>query len=160
MNTKQIWNALMKNENTKDNFDGVFSSDMLENIVIKPKLIICNTDPSYKKGKHWVLFYFENEIVEFYDSSGNSISMYKNFAKFGKKYALKYKESTYRTQPSNTSICGEMCLYYAYYRCRGYNMEYILNKMYDIKKVLSFVNCKFNICKNSNSELLQCCTQI
>ena len=160
MNTKQLWNALMTNKNTTSYFDGVFSSDMLEDIVMKPKLIICNTDPSYRKGEHWVLFYFDNEIVEFYDSSGMSILKYKNFIKFGKRYALKYKESTCRTQPSNTDICGEMCLFYAYYRCKGYNMDFILNKMTNNKNLVTFVNSKFNICKNSKCKLLQCCIKI
>ena len=49
MNTKQLWNALINNKVTEPFFDGIFPRDMLEIIENKPKLIICNTDPSYKK---------------------------------------------------------------------------------------------------------------
>ena len=155
MNTKQIWHALSTNPITDSDFDGVFSSDLLEDIVVKPKLIICNTDPSYKEGKHWVLFYFDKSTVEFYDSLGKSIKDYNSFVKFGKKYAIDFMESNCRTQPKNTAICGELCLYYSYYRCNGYNMEFILNKMQNVNEVVEFVNKKFNICYDSKCKLLQ-----
>jgi len=32
-------------------FDGVFSSDRLPT---KPRLIVCNTDPSDESGEHWI----------------------------------------------------------------------------------------------------------
>ena len=90
MNTKQLWNALINNKVTEPFFDGIFPKDMLEIIENKPKLIICNTDPSYRKGRHWVLFYFGKTCVEFYDPLGNNILYYgKEFSdlinKFGKK---------------------------------------------------------------------------
>ena len=161
MNTKQLWCALTNNNVTEDFFDGVFSSDLLEDIVTKPKLIICNTDPSYEKGTHWVLFFFENENMEFYDSLGKSIYNYdKSFVDFTKKYSIKYEESNIRTQPKNTDICGELCLYFAYYKCKGYSMEYILNSMHNIKKVLTFVKNKFDICKMFECKLLQCCNKL
>ena len=48
MNTKQIWQALTCNTKTEPYFDGVLSIDMLRKIKNKPKLIICNSDPSTK----------------------------------------------------------------------------------------------------------------
>ena len=42
----------------------------------KPKLIICNTDPSTKPGKHWVYFFFHNDTVDFFDSLGNDMNYY------------------------------------------------------------------------------------
>ena len=56
MNTKQLYNALTLNAYTNKYFDGIDSIDTLKNINEKPELIICNTDPSDKPGKHWVLF--------------------------------------------------------------------------------------------------------
>ena len=52
MNTKQIWQALTCNTKTEPYFDGIFSIDMLDKILKKSELIICNTDPSTKPGKH------------------------------------------------------------------------------------------------------------
>ena len=76
MNTKQLWNALVKNKATEPFFDGIFPRDMLTMIENEPKLIICNTDPSFKKGEHWVLFYFDENVVEFYDPLGKNIIFY------------------------------------------------------------------------------------
>ena len=78
MNTKQIWQALTCNTKTEPYFDGVFSIDMLQKIKNKPKLIICNTDPSTKPGKHWVLFFFHNDTVDFFDSLGNDMNYYRD----------------------------------------------------------------------------------
>ena len=68
MNTKQLWNALILNPVTNKYFDGIFSIDTLQDIKEKPTLIICNTDPSYKPGEHWILFFFYNKSVDFFDS--------------------------------------------------------------------------------------------
>ena len=57
MNTKDLWQALTCNPTTDSYFDGVFPSDALTEIKDKPELIICNTDPSHKPGKHWLLFF-------------------------------------------------------------------------------------------------------
>ena len=76
MNTKQLWNALINNKVTEPFFDGIFPRDMLTIIENKPQLIICNTDPSFKKGEHWILFFFDKNFVEFYDPLGKSINSY------------------------------------------------------------------------------------
>ena len=65
MNTKQLWNALCLNAVTNKYFDGIYSSDTLKEIVDKPNLIICNTDPSNKSGEHWVLFFFRDRVLIF-----------------------------------------------------------------------------------------------
>ena len=73
MNTKQLWNALCLNPLTNNYFDGIYSSDTLKEIEGKPNLIICNTDPSTKPGEHWVLFFFNEISVDFFDSLGRDI---------------------------------------------------------------------------------------
>ena len=124
MNIKQLWNALINNSVTEPYFDDIFPIDMLEEIKIKPTLIICNTDPSFKKGEHWILFYFNKKIVEFFDPLGNDINVYgSEFVDFISKFVNQYKVCKFRTQPYKSNLCGEYCLYYAYYRCMGYSME-------------------------------------
>ena len=76
MNTKQLWTALTLNKVTNSYFDGVYSIDTLIDIEKKPKLIICNTEPSDQPGEHWVLFFFEEDSVDFYDSLGRDITDY------------------------------------------------------------------------------------
>ena len=107
MNTKQIWQALTSNPVTEPHFDGVFSVDTLKEIKTKPELIICNTDPSNKPGKHWLLFFFHNNwllfffhnnTVDYYDSLGNNLEYYgKDFIEFVKRFSIFYEFSKIRT---------------------------------------------------------------
>ena len=158
MNTKQLWNPLVNNKVTEPYFDGIFPKDMLKIIENKPKLIICNTDPSDKKGQHWVLFFFERNLIEFYDPLGHNISYYGNeFSELINKFGNKYKWVKIRTQPINSDLCGEYCLYYAYGRCKGYSMEYIIKTMSSARKIIKFVNNHYCICTNSACNLLQYC---
>ena len=76
MNTNQLWNALCLNPVTNQYFDGIYSADTLKEIREKPDLIICNTDPSNKPGEHWVLFFFSDNSVDFFDSLGRDIKYY------------------------------------------------------------------------------------
>ena len=109
MNTKQIWQALTCNTKTEPYFDGVFPINELKNIKDKPELIICNTDPSNKPGQHWVLFFFNNDTVDFFDSLGKNMEYYgEEFVNFAKRFSSKFQISLMRTQPKNTSLCGQI----------------------------------------------------
>lgn len=156
MNTKQLFYALYNNDTTKPFFDGIYSRDNLVDIVRKPKLIICNTDPINKPGKHWVLFYFENDVCEFYDSLGKQLTSYgKEFQYFAQKFAKKLKQSNIRTQPSDSSLCGQYCLYFAYFRCKVASMTDIIKSMQSCVHIADFVCKKFNICENFECSFLQ-----
>ena len=77
--------------------------DELHKIKKKPELIICNTDPSNKPGQHWVLFFFDNDTVDFFDSLGKDIEDYGHeFVDLAKRFSSKFQASTVRTQPKNT----------------------------------------------------------
>ena len=115
MNTKKLWNALTLNPVTYNNFDGIFSIDTLKEIKEKPTLIVCNTDPLDKAGEHWVLFFFHDNIVDFYDSLAHEITYYgSEFIYFVKRFANNFKYTVRRTQPIKTDVCGHYCLYYAF----------------------------------------------
>ena len=160
MNTKQLWNALVNNKVTEPFFDGIFPRDMLTIIENQPQLIICNTDPSFKKGEHWILFFFDKNVVEFYDPLGKSINHYgKEFSELVDKFVNEYKFCKIRTQPIQSNLCGEYCLYYAYGWCKGYSMEYIIKSMSSSRKIVEFVNRHYCICTNSACNLLQYCTK-
>ena len=158
MNTKQLWTALTLNPSTNKYFDGIYSSDTLKDVKEKPELIICNTDPSHKPGKHWLLFFFDGDEVDFYDSLGKDLTSYGvEFVNFANKYAKSINQCQVRTQPPRSSLCGQYCLYYAYLRCKGNTMEYIVNTMPSTLKVLSFICKHFYICNSYDCSLLQKC---
>ena len=115
MNTKQLWNALCLNPIITKYFDGIYFSDTLNEIKEKPDLIICNTDPSNKPGEHWVLFFFHENSVDFFDSLGRDNKYYGSvFLDFIVNFVTNYKQCVKRTQLVNSDLCGQYCLYYAY----------------------------------------------
>ena len=159
MNTKQLWTALTLNPKTNFYFDGIFSIDTLKEIKEKPDLIICNTDPSDQPGEHWVLFFFNENSVDFYDSLGRDITYYgSEFINFIKNYTSNFEQCLRRTQPLESDLCGYYCLYYAFAKCNGFSMEKIIDNMLSKDNVTEFVNKMFFICNSSQCNLLQYCS--
>ena len=160
MNTKQLWTALTLNKVTNSYFDGVYSIDTLIDIEKKPKLIICNTEPSDQPGEHWVLFFFEEDSVDFYDSLGRDITDYgPSFITFVKNYSNNFKQCLGRTQPLESSLCGHYCLYYAYAKCNGDSMEKIIKSITSPENIVNFVHKSFYICNYYDCPLLQSCVE-
>ena len=158
MNSKQLFFALHSNCTTQPFFDGVFARDQLEEIIMKPQLVIVNSEPSDSEGKHWVLFFFKGQSVDFFDSLGKDISAYHpDFANFIDRYSLQTNYLNVRIQPPRSSICGQYCLYYAYKCCQCYDMEEIVKSMECSEQVVSFVNRQFILCKNSLNKLQSAC---
>ena len=160
MNTKQLWFALSHNCNTNPYFDGIYSIDTLKDIKEKPELIICNTDPSGNAGKHWVLFFFDSkQSVDFYDSLGRDISYYGvEFLDLIKKFAVNVTQCYERTQPVNSSLCEQYCLFYAFEKCtKKYNMEKIVENMNSVDCVLQLVKEKYYCEPYHKCSLLQEC---
>ena len=63
MNTLEIESFLRRN--CSEDFQGVYSVDTLPD---KPKLLVCNTDPSTKPGKHWIAIYVDKRgLGEYFD---------------------------------------------------------------------------------------------
>ena len=158
MNTKQLWIALTLNPKSNFYFDGIFSIDTLKDIKEKPSLIICNTDPSDEPGKHWVLYFFNEDSVDFYDSLVRDITYYgSEFIDFIKNFTSNFEQYLRRTQPIKSDLCGQYCLYYAFAKCNGLSMEKIINNMLSKDDDVKFVNKMFFICDSSQCPLLQYC---
>lgn len=70
MNARELLALTRNNRHTSDVIRGIFSSNNLPFLVSKHQsAYICNTDPSYLPGSHWVVFWMHSPIqAEFYDS--------------------------------------------------------------------------------------------
>ena len=57
---------------------GVFSSDRLPT---KPRLLVCNTDPSDESGEHWIAIYVDDDghYAEYFDSLGRARTYNYNY---------------------------------------------------------------------------------
>ena len=110
---------------TSNKYLGCYASDQIP-IFQDKTFIILNTDPADKIGKHWVVLFKEkNNCYEFFDPLGNSPKNYKfkNFPNFAKlKYSSKILQNPFK------NACGYYCLYYVFFKTRGYNLEDIFEK--------------------------------
>ena len=160
MNTNEINHVLSTNPVTKKFFNGVYPKDWLEMISEKPELIICNTDASDKSGKHWILIFFNNEDVDFFDSLGNKPSQYGfEFVRFMQKYADVCNLTSHPVQPLNTDLCGHYCIYFAHKHCQGYDMEYILNNLPNKNLIKNFTEVYLKKFEGNSCDNIQCCIE-
>ena len=158
MNGLQLWHALSTNKVTAPKFSGVYAVDTLIKIYNKPKMIVCNTQASYKPGEHWLLFFFDTDTVEMFDSVGKELTDYApEIVNMARKFGKVSRVLKNRVQPDDTSLCGHYCLLYAWCRCNGQTMEafsqdvppasfieFYVNSLFDIPDVSS----NYQICKN------------
>lgn len=106
---------------------GVYSIDTLPDR-ISDSIFFINSDPSDLPGEHWVCVFFphQNSPAEFFDSLGHEPNYYSsNIAHFMNN---NFKYNTQRLQAYNSSTCGLYCLFFLYYRVRGYTFSDILSK--------------------------------
>lgn len=132
LTTVDLKAALSANEMTQDSFDGVFALDEIVHISKKPRLILVNTDPSWKRGQHWLVIFFSSrgKKAELFDSLGSENRKYpREIMQFIWRFASSVKLSKKMVQPPETVLCGLYCLYYAACRCSKIRMVTIVENM-------------------------------
>lgn len=140
MDTLQIAKAMLKKDETKRNFRGVFACDKLPKSKFKkknPACFIINTDPASKPGTHWVALYFPcNGRAEYFDSFGikPKIGSILNFISKNSPNGYVYN----KTQLQNvlSTICGNYCCEYLLHRCQR-KPRNLFFKKYNTKKTIT-----------------------
>lgn len=126
LNTVQLLANLRKIAGDTHTF-GVYPSNEIPLVFVKPAIFIVNTDPSFKSGSHWVSFHFPKfGSPEFFDSYGRSPSN-ENFKKIISMYPPKFKFNTHRLQGDFSMCCGHYCCLFAYYRKNNVSLRDFTN---------------------------------
>jgi hypothetical protein len=104
-------------------FQGVYSIDTLPET---PRLLVCNTDPSYKPGQHWVALYVDSRRRgEYFDSFGRKppaiIEHYMN------EHCVDWLFNAKQLQSAVSNYCGFYCCFYCVLRCRGVDLTRIVD---------------------------------
>lgn len=108
----------------------VFPANRIPVIVNLPVYIISNLDPDSKPGSHWVAIHIDiNGIGEYFDSFGRKPSGYHKL--FLKTNAKKWYHNHMSIQNQLTSVCGEYCLVYIFYKFNGRRMSDFLSIFFD-----------------------------
>ena len=123
MNTQQIQKLLNADLVCNRLFQGVFSSDTLP---FHPRLLISNTDPSYKPGTHWIAIYVDGSgCGEYFDSFGRPPD--KHFECYMNTHRRKWNFNRVQLQSMISSFCGFYCCLFCLLRSRSLNMIGFVN---------------------------------
>ena len=113
----------------------------------RSQFYVVNTDPCGRGGKHWVAFYFSENICEFYDSLGQTPQHYHpRFENVLLAHGSQYVYIRDRLQALDSDVCGQYCIYFAIQRHLGRTMKDIcldfLKYEHDVND--EFVSCYVN----------------
>lgn len=120
LSSEDLFQFIFKDELMQQMTSGIYPIDKLPHIISTLNFCFINSDPSFLPGKHWICIFFPaNSPPEFFDSLGRTPSHYSNamISFLGQNYIY----NTIRLQPQGSSTCGLFCLYFLYYRIRGYS---------------------------------------
>ena len=116
-----------------DRFGGIYVKEQLTTDMIKQnKFYIINLDDfhSVTNGTHWRTFYYNENIIEYFDSYG-----LKPPQIISQNSSYTYNNTQYQSHGSKA--CGYYCLYFIYQR-------YHRISYYDIVKRFSLVDLEYN----------------
>ena len=111
-------------------FRGVFAYNKLPSTVSSfPSSYIVNTDIAKKKGEHWIALYFESsKLCEIFDSYG--LQPFGRIYTFASNNADCVQYNKMFLQNPFSSLCGLYCIYFLYYKSRGYSLRNIVTRSF------------------------------
>ena len=137
MNTNEINAILRTNPITKDVFLGVFALDQLP----KTKLtndrwfLVCNCCPISLPGEHWILMFYENDELQFFDSFGNAPEFYNGMEEFiFVQDADDVSFSREQFQSLGSDACGHYCIFVGYCRSAGETMDAVASNLHHLDR--------------------------
>lgn len=135
MNGRELYKAVHANLTTKDYFTGVYAMDELPivlNTYSHPAFLIVNNQFTGEKGEHWLVVRLPSreveEPAEVFDSLGIPPTEYHtNLRNLMILNGPKYLYNSMQLQGNHSNLCSFFCLYYIYFRTKGYSMHDIVN---------------------------------
>jgi len=126
MNTLDIFKFLINDKYCNKYFLGVYARDELPTQFKKrPCMFIANTDSRNETGTHWLAFYFdENKNAEFFDSYGLAPTYY-GLSEYLNETSNSWNYNSKRIQSFFSEYCGQICLFYCYFKSRNFSLNYI-----------------------------------
>lgn len=98
-----------------NSFLGVFAADELNTLKeVHYGVLICNTDPSDKIGKHWIGLCLRKTEVIYFDSLNSKFHESKYIKSFLKKSKKNLLRNDIQIQPYDSDKCGIHSLVFCY----------------------------------------------
>jgi len=120
MNTEEIDRVLKRTR--AEGFGGVFSAD---NLPEKPRLLVVNTDPANRPGRHWVCVSVKDSYGEYFDSFG--LPPTADFERYLNRHCSSWTFNDRQLQSVVSRFCGHYCIDYCMLRSRHVDMRKIVS---------------------------------
>ena len=134
MNTLELETYMKADSLISSYYGGVVPKDLLPLQTVKPSFYVVNLDTSDKAGSHWiVMFHRDDKMTEYFDPLGKKPD--EEFVSYLTLQSQHYIFNNRRCQSRVSNLCGQYCLFYCYFRSRGYSMQDILG-MFDENNLL------------------------
>jgi hypothetical protein len=127
MNTQQLLQIINSDAFIKSKCAGVYALNELPSQVVPDTFFICNTDPNWLPGRHWIVLYFTiGGSAEYFDSFGR-FPKQKIIENFLDNNSTSWTYNNVKIQGTFSNTCSEYCMFYVIYRLRGFYMSTIMN---------------------------------
>ena len=138
MYTSELVELLKKNRFSRRVFCGVLA---INQIPIRKINRVCsfivNTHESHLPGEHWFAIYVPNVgPIEYFDSYGLA-PYHQRIYDFFRVNKRKFIFNNLQIQDNFSINCGKFCLFYIYFRAKGYTMKQYL-------KFFNKINLQYN----------------
>lgn len=151
MNTIEIKKYLHSMHPTLQN--NVYPANRLPLHIKTPTYLVSNLDFDTEPGSHWIAIHIErNGVGQYFDSYGRPPT--GNHRSFLNRTTRQWDFNRYRLQHDFTSVCGEYCLTYLYYKFHGNSMMDFV-QLFDSSKLNNdlFVHKLFDYCYKGNKNV-------
>ena len=111
-------------------FQGIHSADQLPEILQSGQSLLFNASDAGEIGTHWMCLYQEANTLEQFDSFGNPPSVYNLKGKLPQSNIFTYTDR--RLQGNSSEVCGVYCMYYLFYKSRGFPTSKIVNDLFSM----------------------------
>jgi hypothetical protein len=111
-----------------NSFLGVFAADQLSNLQQQQKgVLICNTEPLDKSGKHWIGLCMTKSLVMYFDSLNSNFHKSDYMHCFLKKINKPLLKNNIKIQTNDSDKCGIHSLVFCYIISKKCNEDTFTN---------------------------------
>ena len=136
MNKLELETYMTADCRISSDYGGMVPKDFLSLQTVKPSFYMINQDTSDIAGSHWIAM-FHDTMTEYLDPLVKTPD--EEFVSYLTLQSERYIFNNRRSQCRVSNLCRQYCLFYCYFRSRGYSMQDILG-MFDESNLLTMIN--------------------
>ena len=124
MEAEEIRRFILKDPQTRSYFAGVIAKDEIPKEPQKNKthFYVVNTQTADLPGQHWVVLWYSG-VSNYFDPEGHPPFLQAETSFLHRRWTW----NALRIQPFYSIYCGLYCLYFVYFKSRGFSMKDIVS---------------------------------